>query len=176
MTKILTTTFFLLFVTITPALAQQGPVHFVGFNTLKAGDEAKATFKDYVEKLTPIMAKHNMSVDVLEVLDDHESELKTSFITFGSGPGMADMQAFFRDPEFHAIFPILLGIIEDHNVVFVDKNLARNIKQGDEYLLAAGWSENQKLNTLHAKGLMGNNGVGGDITPFEPPLWMSIAK
>ncbi len=109
----------LLLGTAMPSFAE-GMVHFIGFNSLKVDNKAhhKDTFDAYIKRLKPILAKYDVTTDVYDVVFGGDGEIKADFITFGTAKDQQSFQAFFQDPEFHQIFPMLLGALDEHQVIF----------------------------------------------------------
>lgn len=102
-----------------PSLAE-GKVHFIGFNSLKTENKAhhQETFDAYIRKLKPILAKYGVITDVYDVVFGGDGSVKADLVTFGTAKDQESFQAFFQDPEFHKIFPMLLDALDEHQVVF----------------------------------------------------------
>jgi hypothetical protein len=67
---------------------------------------------------------------------------------------MGVMQAFFRDPEFQAIFPLLHGALSGHQVIFTSSEFNPKLKPNTHTLLALNWlKEDTKESQLKLKSL-----------------------
>lgn len=167
-------------------------VHYIGFNKLIENNLSSnlVKFDDYISKLKPIMTKYGMSLSGYNVTYGGSLALQADIVTFGSAPNMQAMQRFFSDPEFQAIFPILLSVTEQHEVVFTDNSLVPDSKLEGHTLLSLNWLKDNglmdKLRKLdmqldnekkhfgveklkEASGTMSNRGLGGDIENLTPP-------
>ncbi|MEO1136264.1 MAG: hypothetical protein AAFW68_06585 [Pseudomonadota bacterium] len=173
-------------------------IHYIGFNDFIDDEAANAdqVFSDYVETITPIMARYGLTLEAYRVVHANASGLAADAITFGAAPDQASFAAFFADPEFQAAFPKLVGVIEDHTVIFVDDLLPAAPDhapamlrlywlQEDRAENRAKIAEAQKvLGEARASfgvevlgvrsGLMANRGLGGEIEAVAPPDMISL--
>ncbi|NVJ99548.1 MAG: hypothetical protein HWE25_15455 [Alphaproteobacteria bacterium] len=115
-------------------------IHYIGFNSLKADNKPAhdKAFRDYIHALTPIMAKHGLTLQVFKVA--HQSaDQKVDYISFGTAPDQATFQKFFTDPAFHAIFPALVGALDHHFVTFTDGPFMPKAHAKGHQLLSVSW-------------------------------------
>lgn len=177
--------------------SEEHQVHYIGFNNFHQDNLSHSlkVFDDYIEKLTPIMKKHGMTLRVFDVKYGGSEMLKADILSFGSAPNMQAMQAFFQDPEFHSIFPELLSVIDEHQVVFTDNSLLPEELKNGHTLLALNWvkqnSDLQQLSKLESKlnkiqlrygvsktseaqGLMSNKGLGQSVVETIPPSLLQV--
>lgn len=181
-----------------PALANEAQIHYVGFNAFgEDKHQSGVAFDAYIDKLRPIMRRYGMTVEAYNVLHGGSDDLAADVITFGTAKDQQSFQAFFQDPEFQAIFPMLVGALSDHQVVFTMGRFApENAGPGAHTLLSARWLENEaggeKLRSIyassapiyekygaimktHSKGVYSNRGLGAEVTDTVPPasfeLW-----
>lgn len=182
-----------------PSMAQ-GEVHFVGFNSLKIEnkEQHKKTFDAYIKKLRPILARHGVTTDVYDVVFGGDGNVKADFVTFGTAKDSESFQAFFQDPDFHAVFPMLLGVLQDHQVVFTPTAFAPDADAipGHTYL-ALNWLKGDaekarkgidaithKLAPYNKKygarkiafgmGVYSNKGLAADVVDTVPPQFVEL--
>lgn len=174
-------------------------VHYVGFNKFVADHEAESSrvFDNYIHRLRPIMTRYGMTVDAYDVLHGGTGELPADVVTFGSAPDEASFQAFFADPEFQEIFPMLVGALGGHEVIFTSGPFAVAGHEAGHTLLSLSWvrgeaeesvGEIQALNEntsavfdrygvqqiADTAGLMSNRGLAAEITPTTPPQLLEL--
>lgn len=182
-----------------PSIAD-GEVHFVGFNSLKIENKEhqKATFDAYIQKLKPIMARYDVTTDVYDVVYGGKGDIKADFVTFGTAKDQESFQAFFQDPDFHGIFPMLLGALQEHQVVFTaapfapDANaipghtfLALNWLKGDAVQARAKIASlTERLAPINKKygarkiafgtGVYSNKGLAAEVADTMPPGFVEL--
>ncbi len=176
-------------------------IHYIGFNHFIDGGDFDTTkvFSEYIETVVPIMARYGMTLDVYSVSHASGDGFPADAVTFGTAPDQESFVAFFSDPEFQAAFPDLVGIIEDHNVVFTSGPLApRSPMDADSNtLLTAYWfreataGHRARFDELQrslkpamdthgvaiaseASGVQANEGLAGQVTPVAPPELLSL--
>lgn len=175
----------------------QHQVHYIGFNFFHQQNlpQNLQIFDDYVSKLQPIMAKHGLTLRVFDVSYGGSDALPADIISFGSAPDMQAMQAFFQDPQFHVVFPQLLSVIKEHQVVFMDGSLLPEGAAAGPTLLALNWlktaddydtltqlgSQLQAVQqqfgvrkSAEAKGIMANKGLADAVIDTTPPSILQV--
>ncbi len=170
-----------------PVLAQSNQavedpaVYFIGFNTLMEGQAAQDGFDAYLAGVTPIMARHGLSLQAYDAEALPGSDLETHVITIGAGTG-SGMAAFFEDPDFLAIFPDLLVVLADHNVVFTEDDLGSaasvdmqtaDVQAGEVWPVLGvfwpGFELHMQGELTLTKGIMASHGIGDTVEPLNPP-------
>jgi len=174
-------------------------VHYVGFNKFVADHEADSgqIFDDYIHRLRPIMSRYGLTVDAYDVLHGGTDELSANVVTFGSAPDEESFQAFFADPEFQQLFPMLIGALGDHQVIFTSSAFTVGERESGHTLLSLNWVEGDategvvKLQDLndrmspvfrqygvrqiaHSTGVMSNRGLAAEITPTTAPQLLEL--
>lgn len=186
-----------IFLVSLPVAAGDATVHYLGFNAFGADKaESGKIFDAYMEKLRPIMHRYGMTVEAYNVLHGGSDKLKADVITFGTAKDQQSFQAFFQDAEFQAIFPMLFGALEDHQVVFTATDFEpRKLPAGSHTLLSATWPKEEaglkKIGALHHKlapvyekygvamqahssGVYSNRGLGAEISDTLPPALVEL--
>ncbi len=181
-----------------PALAS-GEIHYIGFNRFVADQETESgiVFDDYIRKLRPIMSRYGMTVDSYDVQHGGSDKLSADVVTFGSASDEESFQAFFQDPDFQQIFPMLFTALSDHQVIFTSDPFAVSGRKGGHTLLTLGWVDGdpvaglarlQALNDeirpvfatygveLEAQtaGVMSNRGLAAEVTQTAPPHLLEL--
>ena len=185
------------------AVAEDGPmsapVYYIGFNyfTGDGGDPEVWTFSHYIEQVEPIMARYGMTLETYRVANGRTNALPAHAITFGAAPDQERFAAFFADPDFQEIFPMLTGIIENHTVIFTPEPYSLKDAEGlGETVFSVGWikpgaehraavedgdaqmrqvGEAYGLALLtRAAGLMANEGLAAEITEVTPPDYIEL--
>ena len=182
-----------------PATVAEDPqIHYMGFNAFGA-DKAKSSevFDAYLETLRPIMARYEMTADAYNVVHGGSDNLRADVVTFGTAKDQASFQAFFQDPEFQKIFPMLLGALDDHQVVFTSGAFVPNPQHGAHTLLSASWfkdgaeaplktmaSINHKIEPVFAKygvemlghtaGVYSNRGLAAEVKDTHAPQLIEL--
>lgn len=170
-------------------------IHYIGFNQFGSAPNSSEEFSRYLSALSPIMARHGMTLTAYDVVHGGERFLSPDVVTFGSAPDEASFQAFFADEQFLSIFPTLVGALSDHQVIFTQHGLASAPESLDTRLelswssLEAGSAQAIALDKkiepelrrfdverpLRTTGLMSNRGLAGDLQQTTPPdqieLW-----
>ncbi len=172
-------------------------IHYIGFNKFAAEDASSETFNEYIRQLTPIMARYGLTVESYDVLHGGTEELDADVVTFGSAPNLESFQSFFQDPEFQKIFPMLVGALSGHQVIFTGGPFTITGKHNEHTLLSLCWVKGEPEQTLakldllnegispvfdtygvrkmaQAKGVMSNRGLAGDITQTSPPELLEL--
>ena len=174
-------------------------IHYVGFNKFVTDQEAESgrVFDDYIHQLRPIMSRYGMTVDAYDVLHGGTEQLAADVVTFGSAPDEESFQAFFADPEFQQIFPMLVGALGGHQVIFTSGSFAVNGNATGHTLLSLNWVSGDtdvgvvKLQDLnhrispvfdeygvrqiaHSAGLMSSSGLAAEVTPTTPPQLLEL--
>ena len=175
-------------------------INYVGFNYFKSDQLAqnKKIFSDYIEKLVPIMDRHGMTLETYRVAHGGSDFLKAHAITVGTAPSQESFAGFAADPDFHEIFPTLVGIIEAHTVVFsedVIEPVSRD--ESGHLLLATAWLKEGRADSLEALlkleqgtaaerqkfgvelqvrtvGVMASRGLTDDLESITPPDVMAL--
>ena len=116
-------------------------IHYIGFNQFVADHAADGSrvFNDYVHLLRPIMSRYGMTVDAYNVLHGGTEQLAADVVTFGSAPDEESFQAFFADPEFQEIFPMLAGALAGRQVIFTSDAFAPTGQESGHTLLSLNW-------------------------------------
>jgi len=181
-----------------PALAK-GEIHYIGFNRFIADQatESGIVFDDYIRKLRPIMSRYGMTVDSYDVKYGGSDVLTADVVTFGTAMDQESFQAFFEDPDFQQIFPMLLTALSDHQVIFTADPFAVSGKTGGNTLLTLGWVDGDpaaglaRLKALNDEirpvfgtygvelaaqtaGVMSNRGLAAEVTPTTPPHLLEL--
>jgi hypothetical protein len=181
-----------------PATAS-GEIHYIGFNRFVAAQamESGTIFDDYIRQLRPIMSRYGMTVDSYDVQHGGSDELTADVITFGTATDNESFQAFFEDPEFQQIFPMLLAALSDHQVIFTSDPFAVRSQKGAHTLLTLDWVNgdsdaglarlealNDKLRPVfgtygvelaaQTSGVMSNRGLAAEVTPTAPPQLLEL--
>ncbi len=181
-----------------PALAS-GEIHYVGFNRFVAdkATDSGVVFDDYIRKLRPIMSRYGMTVDSYDVQHGGSDELSADVVTFGTASDSESFQAFFQDPDFQQVFPLLLTALSDHQVVFTSGPFAVSAKKGRHTLLTLEWIDGDPAAGLarlqamddelgpvfgtygvelkaQSAGRMSNRGLATEVTPTEPPHLLEL--
>jgi len=175
-------------------------IHYMGFNSFGADKAASGkAFDAYIVKLRPIMARYGVTGDPYSVVYGGKGELKADVVTFGTAKDQASFQAFFQDPELQAIFPMLIGALNDHQVVFTAHSFAPGPERaGANVLLSVNWLKGdtaeatmavqaltEKASAIFSKygverlgktvGVYSNRGLAAEIEDTVPPhlveLW-----
>ncbi|RED16710.1 hypothetical protein DFR46_1738 [Parasphingopyxis lamellibrachiae] len=192
------------FALATSACAQENPppenpVYYVGFNyfTGDGGLPESEVFSNYTAALEPIMARYGMTLETYRVVNGSADALPAHAITFGSAPDPESFGAFFADPEFQALFPSLVGIIDQHTVVFTREAFSlAGTTEADNILLSIGWIKEGAdhhaailardaaisqsgtqygLETLvHSQGMMANQGLADGGIEVPAPDYLEI--
>lgn len=174
-------------------------IHYVGFNKFVADHEADSgrVFDDYIHQLRPIMARYGLTVDAYDVLHGGTEDLSADVVTFGSAPDEESFQAFFADAEFQQLFPMLVGALGDHQVIFTSEAFALTGQEAGHALLSLNWVNGdaaegvatlQDLNhrispvfeqygaqqIAYTAGLMSSRGLAAEITPTVPPQLLEL--
>ncbi len=174
-------------------------IHYIGFNKFNAGYEADngRVFDEYIHHLRPIMSRYGMTVDAYDVLHGGTEDLSADVVTFGSAPDEESFQAFFADPEFQQLFPMLVGALGDHQVIFTSGAFAVTLKEPGHTLLSLNWVNGDaiagvgKLQDLnhrispvfdqygvrqiaHTTGVMSNRGLAAEIAQTTPPQLLEL--
>jgi len=200
MKLILKTCMLVLLATLTGPPAQaSNEIHYIGFNRFVAGQEGASSraFNEYIRKLHPIMSRYGMTVQTFDVVHGGTEDLAADVVSFGSANDEESFQAFFEDPEFQQIFPILIGALSDHQVIFTSGPFSIAGEKRGQLLLSLEWVEGQaaagvaKLRDLngqpsavfdtygvreiaHTAGVMSSRGLAGEITPTVPPHLLEL--
>ena len=171
-------------------------IHYVGFNRF-AGAGSGAQFDDYIKRLRPIMRRYDMTVETFDVLHGGSDDLAADVITFGTAVDEESFHAFFQDPEFQNIFPLLIEALAEHEVIFTAGPFGVTGVQQDHTWLALSWvggdedASTAKLVSLNetlepvfsaygvaeiatAKGVTSNRGlveVAPGVAPHLIELW-----
>lgn len=182
-----------------PSVAE-GEVHFIGFNSLKAENKAEhtKTFDAYIKKLRPILRRYDVTTDVYDVVFGGDGNVKADFVTFGTAKDQKSFEAFFQDPEFHAIFPMLIGGLSEHQVVFTPQAFAPDGEAIPGHtFLALNWLKDdtqksrsaieaitEKLEPFNRKygarkiafgmGVYSNKGLAADVVDTTPPQFVEL--
>lgn len=181
-----------------PALAS-GEIHYIGFNSFVTDQETESgiVFDDYIRKLRPIMSRYGMTVDSYDVEHGGSDKLPADVVTFGTASDEESFRAFFQDPDFQQIFPMLIEALGGHQVIFTSDPFAVSEKKGGHTLLtlewvngdpAAGLAKLQELNDeirsvfgtygveLEAQtaGVMSNRGLAAEVTQTTPPHLLEL--
>jgi hypothetical protein len=189
---------FVLFL-VTVSTQANDEVHYIGFNKFVSEKKAQsgAAFDDYIRQLLPIMARYDMTAGVFDAVHGGSDDLSADVVTFGTAKSMESMQAFFQDAELQAIFPILLGALSSHQVIFTSGPMALGGKQQDPTLLSLTWVQgdpdkglselndiNDRLSPVFAKygarqiaqstGVMSNRGLGAEVEQTTPPQLLEL--
>lgn len=174
-------------------------IHYVGFNDfLDTNDNAEQVFKKYTEAITPIMERHGLTLITYKVTHSLSDHISADAITFGTAPDQERFAAFFADPDFQAAFPDLVGIIDEHVIVFTDGHfMPSEVTPERDTLLQLYWFASDAATGVNAfreseaglanlksrygvtddaesHGVMVNRGLAGEITSEEPPHLMTI--
>ena len=174
-------------------------IHYIGFNKFVADNEAESSrvFDDYIHQLRPIMSRYGMTVDAFDVLHGGSAELPADVVTFGSAPDEESFQAFFADPELQEIFPMLVGALGGHEVIFTSGPFSVTGNESGHTLLSLNWVDgdatdgvsriqalNEKTSSVFGQygvrqiddtaGLMSNRGLAAEITPTAPPQLLEL--
>jgi len=180
---------------------QSTQINYIGFNLFKADKSGEniAIFDQYVENLMPIMERHGLTLETYRVVHGGSDRLDAHAVTFGTAPDQQSFGELFADPEYQALFPTLVEIIEEHVVVFTTDRFSPKVKSGgDAILLAAAWLNGGKEEsyetllaleeetkaarrhhgvklTARTRGVMSNRGLVEEIESIAPPdvlaLW-----
>ena len=169
--------------------AAEHEVHYIGFNQFTAAETAVdgKNFDNYIRRLRPILARHEMPLTILDVVHGGSAELPASVVTIGTARNLEAFQAFFADPELQDIFPSLVTALDDHQVVFTDDPL----EVGNSLtLLELTWSDSDtpgsELRAIESTvahlyetygvtrvsestGSMSNRGLAAEVSPTTPP-------
>ena len=129
-----------------PALAS-GEIHYIGFNRFVADHEAQSsvTFDEYLGKLRPIMDRYGMTVEAYDVLHGGSDQLSANIVTFGTAKDQESFQAFFSDAEFQQVFPMLIGALSEHQVVFTSGPFAIDSEHHGNTLLSMSWFDGDQV-------------------------------
>lgn len=199
MLKILKSVTLIASLLLTPALqADEARIHYMGFNAF-AADKAKSgrAFDAYLEKLAPIMKRYGMTADAYNVMHGGSDNLKADVVTFGTAKDQASFQAFFQDAEFQAIFPMLFGALEDHQVIFTGGVFMPSPKDGTHTLLSASWFKGDSAAAMetiagahknmkpvfekygvqmmaHTAGVYANQGLAADVKDTHAPQLLEL--
>ena len=174
-------------------------IHYIGFNEFVADRAADSgrVFDDYIHQLRPIMSRYGMTVDAYDVLHGGTAQLAADVVTFGSAPDEESFQAFFADPEFQEIFPMLVGALGGHQVIFTADAFALTGREPGHTLLSLHWVEGdasegvarlQALNhrispvfdrygvqqIAHAAGVMSSRGLAAEVAATTPPHLLEL--
>ena len=181
-----------------PALAS-GEIHYIGFNRFVADHEAQSsvTFDEYLGKLRPIMDRYGMTVEAYDVLHGGSDQLSANVVTFGTAKDQESFQAFFSDAEFQQVFPMLIGALSEHQVVFTSGPFAIDSEHHGNTLLSMSWFDGDqvegiaKINTLNAQasavfdtygvqqlaqstGVLSSRGLAADVVEAEAPQHLEL--
>ena len=178
-----------------PAKAQ---VHYVGFNDFIDNiDDVDAVFSNYTKTIIPIMGRYGLTLKTYRVTYSLGNTITANAITFGTAPDIESFQAFFADPDFQAAFPKLVGIIENHTVVFTDGSFAPKMVEDHHTMIRLDWLKEpidnnyaalEKLDEslrglwktygvtqiASAHGVTANAGLAGEIKTVPAPQRMVI--
>jgi len=174
-------------------------IHYIGFNQFIADHAADSgrVFDDYIHQLRPIMSRYGMTVDAYDVLHGGTEQLAADVVTFGSAPDQESFQAFFADPEFQEIFPMLAGALGGHQVIFTSDAFALTGREPGHTLLSLNWVDGDaaegvaKLQDLnhrispvfdrygahqiaHTAGVMASRGLAAEVTATTPPQLLEL--
>ena len=180
------------------SLEAANAIHFVGFNVFDKSNlkQSSALFDDYIHQLIPIAGKYGMEFGIYDVSHGGSAELDADVVTFGSVPDMDSFQAFFQDPEFAKISPMLHTALSGHQVIFTEGGFAPSPAEGHT-LLSLVWLQGdpakatKALDSIQAEslsafnqygvslqsesvGVRSNKGLQQEILPTTPPHQMEI--
>lgn len=181
-----------------PATAND-EIHYIGFNKFETQDVTNSgnAFNEYIRQLTPIMSRYGMTVQSYDVVHGGSDALDADVVTFGSARSQESFQAFFQDPEFQRIFPMLIGALSEHQVIFTGRPFAITGKDNGHTLLSLNWVKGDpgqtlaRLNMLNegisqvfdtygvrqiakASGVMSSRGLAGEVIQTSPPELLEL--
>ncbi len=118
------------------SLEAANAINFVGFNAFDKTDlkQSNRLFDNYIHQLIPIADKYGMTFGIYDVSHGGSETLDADVITFGSVPDMESFQAFFQDPEFAKISPMLHTALSGHQVIFTHSGFAPTPSRGHTLL------------------------------------------
>ena len=174
-------------------------IHYIGFNQFVADrDEQSAReFDEYIRKLRPIMSRYGMTLETFDVVHGGSENLAADVVTIGSARDQESFQAFFADAEFQEIFPILVGALGDHKVVFTSGPFSPTGNTDNHALLSLSWLNGDpidgiaRLNELNSRnsavfdtygvqqmaestGVAASHGLAGEVTPTVAPQHLEL--
>lgn len=179
--------------------AEEPQVHYLGFNLFgpdKIG--SGRVFDAYMKKLQPIMARYGVTAEPYTVLNGGSKMLSADVITFGTAKDQASFQAFFQDAALQEIFPMLVGALDGHQVIFTAGPFSPSVQEEQNHLLlSANWLKGAagaslaKLSSItenatqifgkygafieaRATGVFSNQGLTGEIKKTVPPHLLEV--
>lgn len=180
--------------TVAFAETEAPAISYLGFNKFVAGEDRdpRDIFTAYIDTVTPIMARHGLTLDAARVTHQSATAIPADAVTFGTAPDHESFQAFFADPEYQAAFPQLVGIIEAHTVVFLSAPLTAPQDGRAPRMLTTDWiggdlaegvaaleALEEPLADLRARfgvvldgeanGVAANQGLTDDVEAVAPP-------
>ena len=178
---------------------QQPQINYIGFNDFVDSElDAEDIFSTYIDTIEPIMAKHGLTLETYRVTHALSDHIPADAITFGTAPDQESFQAFFADPDFQAVFPDLVSVIQNHVVVFTDAPFApdgtsaiqpmmlrmhwiREPLESNRASLLALDAPLQGLKDRHGVGQIGegrgvsaNEGLAGEIKEIPAPHVLTL--
>ena len=176
-------------------------INYVGLNDfIDDLDNADEIFSAYIETIKPIMARHGLTLQTYHVVHAVSDDITADAITFGTAPDQESFQAFFADPDFQMAFPELVGIIENHTVIFTSRPFSPKHENGErDTLLNLQWvdgnvEENiEKLREIdagltskkrrfdvsddaEARGALANRGLAAELLEIPAPHVLSVTS
>jgi len=180
------------------SLEASSAINFVGFNAFNKSNlkQSSSLFDDYINQLIPIAAKYGMKFGIYDVSHGGSSELDADVVTFGRVPDMKSFQAFFQDPDFVKISPMLHQALDGHQVIFTEGGFAPTQSKGHT-LLSLVWLQGDTVGAVKAlediqknsfatfqkygvslqiesAGVSSNKGLQQEILATKPPHQMEI--
>jgi len=180
------------------SLEASSSINFVGFNAFNKSNlkQSSNLFDDYIHQLIPIAAKYGMKFGIYDVSHGGSRELDADVVTFGSVPNMEAFQAFFQDPDFAKISPMLHEALGGHQVIFTEGGFAPSQTKGHT-LLSLVWLQGDTVSAVKAlediqtksfatfqkygvslqsesAGISSNKGLQQEILATTPPHQMEI--
>jgi hypothetical protein len=174
-------------------------IHYIGFNKFETMDVTNSSdaFNEYIRQLTPIMSRYGMTVQSYDVVHGGSKALDADVVTFGSARNQESFQAFFQDPEFQKIFPLLIGALSEHQVIFTGRPFAITGKDNGHTLLSLSWVKGDPVKSLaklgmlnegisqvfdtygvqqiaQASGVMSSRGLAEEVTQTSPPELLEL--